>query len=213
MASLRTLLTGTAASFLKKYLITTNARPKLAATTSLAPHRLQLLPTTKTFTFRTLSAAKYSTFIVSDSESDAAVEFCSDSESESEAVEIFSDVSKRGIFPYENPFLKAGNRNILEMHVDDEAAKLRVDMPGVGKGGLKIWFENGNLKIEGTEHASADDGVPKEGRKYAVICGILEPGLLRKDEAKAEMKNGVLKVAIPMVKFEERKDVVHINVA
>ncbi|XP_071918068.1 heat shock 22 kDa protein, mitochondrial-like [Coffea arabica] len=210
MASLRTLLTGTAASSLKKHLIITNARPKLAATTSLAPHRLQLLPTTKTFTFRPLSAPNYSTFIVSDSDSEAADEFCSDSE---EAVEIFSDESKRGIFPYENPFLKAGNRNVFEMHVDDEAAKLRFDFPGVGKEGLKIWFENGNLKIEGTEDATDVDGVPKEGRKYAVTYEIFEPGLLKKDEAKAEMKNGVLKVVIPMVKFEERKEVVHVNVA
>lgn len=114
-----------------------------------------------------------------------------------------------------NPFLKAGNKNIVELGSDTEAARLRVDMPGVGKEGVKIWFENGDLKMEGVEMAAEDgsDEMDKEGRKYAITVEILEPEFLKKDEARAEMKNGVLKMVIPKLEFEERKDVVHINVA
>ncbi|CAD6242302.1 unnamed protein product [Miscanthus lutarioriparius] len=94
---------------------------------------------------------------------------------------------------------------------DEEALHLRVDMPGLGKEHVKVWAEQNSLVIkgEGEKEAGEDEDVPPP--RYS---GLIElaPEVYRMDNIKAEMKNGVLKVVVPKVKEEERKDVFQVNV-
>ncbi|KAL3499566.1 hypothetical protein ACH5RR_038659 [Cinchona calisaya] len=189
MASRRTLLSS--ASIFKNHLPKKLPDP----TASLCSSGPQLLPFF-TPSKRLISSIPFTNFTNS-------TPFLSSHDSE-------PDVPKRCIFPYENPFLKAGSRTILEVQADEEARRLRVDMPGVAKEGLKIWFENGDLKVEG--HGT-DEINNMEARKYSFTLEISDHELLNKEEAKAEMKDGVLKLVVPKLKFEERKDVVLVNIA
>lgn len=93
----------------------------------------------------------------------------------------------------------------------DEGLHLRLDMPGLGKEDVKVSVEDNNtLIIKGEE--------PKEarlkGEAYKYSSRIELPGnkMFKTSEIKAEMKNGILKVVIPKVKDEDKKNVHHVNV-
>ena len=115
----------------------------------------------------------------------------------------------------ENPFLAAsqgmgaGTRRGWDVKEDNHALYLRMDMPGIPKENVKVAVEQNTLVIRGEgEKESEDDEV---GRKYSSRID-LPPNLYKIDNIKAEMKNGVLKVIVPKVKEEERKDVFQVNV-
>lgn len=112
--------------------------------------------------------------------------------------------------------MKSGNPHLFQLKSDDESARLRVEMPGIDKSGLKVWFENQVLKIEGKAEEKEDGGAEKEEemREYDVTVEFAEEAeTMKKEEAVAEMKNGVLWIIIPKIKVEERKNIVNVNVA
>lgn len=91
---------------------------------------------------------------------------------------------------------------------DNEALKLRMDMPGIDKEKVKISVEQNILVIKGEEDESEGES---EGRRYSSRIE-LPKNVYKVDEIKAEMKNGVLKVRVPKVKEEERKDVFQVRI-
>ncbi|KAF5198794.1 Heat shock protein [Thalictrum thalictroides] len=91
---------------------------------------------------------------------------------------------------------------------DNDAVYLKFDMPGVGKEDVKVTFEQDFLMIK-AERAN-DDGFGESGSRYNSRVR-LETERFKIDEIKAEMKNGVLKVVIPKLKEEERKDVFQVK--
>uniref|UniRef100_A0A0D9VLA1 SHSP domain-containing protein n=2 Tax=Leersia perrieri TaxID=77586 RepID=A0A0D9VLA1_9ORYZ len=95
---------------------------------------------------------------------------------------------------------------------NDEALHLRVDMPGLGKEHVKVWAEQNSLVIKG--EGEKEDGDGEGGAAPARYSGRIElaPEVYRMDQIKAEMKNGVLKVVVPKVKEEQRRDVFQVNV-
>lgn len=115
----------------------------------------------------------------------------------------------------ENPFLAAsrgigaGSRRGWDVKEDNDALYLRMDMPGLGKEEVNVYVEQNTLIIkgEGEKESENDDS----GRRYTSRID-LPPNLYKTDEIKAEMKNGVLKVAVPKVKEEERKDVFQVKI-
>ncbi|MQL81488.1 hypothetical protein Taro_013948 [Colocasia esculenta] len=103
-----------------------------------------------------------------------------------------------------------GPRRGWNVKEDENALYLRIDMPGLGKEQVKVAVEQNTLVIRGEgEKESAEE---EAGPRYSSRID-LPPKLYNLDQIRAEMKNGVLKVLVPKVKEEERKDVVQIQVA
>ncbi|KAK1604918.1 hypothetical protein QYE76_028591 [Lolium multiflorum] len=94
---------------------------------------------------------------------------------------------------------------------DEEAVYLKVVMPELGKEHVKVWAEQNSVMIKGEGEkdpwADEDDAVPRYSRRIEMPADAF-----KMDEIKAEMKNGVLRVTVPKVKDEERKDVFQVKV-
>lgn len=117
----------------------------------------------------------------------------------------------------EDPFLAASRgvgagsrRGSWDVKEDNDTLYIRLDMPGLGKEDVKVSVEESTLIIKGEgEKLSEEDEESK--RKYTSRLD-LPPKLYKLDSIKAEMKNGVLKVVVPKVKEEEKKDVFQVNI-
>eukprot|EP00268_Persea_americana_P057545 TRINITY_DN69000_c0_g1_i1.p1 TRINITY_DN69000_c0_g1~~TRINITY_DN69000_c0_g1_i1.p1 ORF type:complete len:216 (+),score=63.27 TRINITY_DN69000_c0_g1_i1:200-847(+) len=116
----------------------------------------------------------------------------------------------------ENPFtalsrgMGGASRRGFDVREDKDALYLRVDMPGLGKEDVKVFVEQNTLIIKGEGDNESGD-VSESGRRYSSRID-LPSELYKLDDIKAEMKNGVLKVLVPKVKEDERKDVFQVNV-
>ncbi|KAL3743269.1 hypothetical protein ACJRO7_018558 [Eucalyptus globulus] len=117
----------------------------------------------------------------------------------------------------ESPFLAAsrgmgaaGSRRGWDVKEDDSALYLRMDMPGLSREDVKVSVEQNTLTIKG-EGEKESESEEESGRRYSSRLD-LPPNLYKLGEIKAEMKNGVLKVVVPKVKEEERKDVFQVNI-
>ncbi|KAK6947586.1 Alpha crystallin/Hsp20 domain [Dillenia turbinata] len=112
----------------------------------------------------------------------------------------------------ENPILSspiAGSRRGWDVKEDENALSLKIDMPGLGKENVKVSVEQDTLIIKGEGERESEEEASV--RKYSSRIQI-PPNLYKLDSIKAEMKNGVLKVVVPKVKEEERKDVFQVNI-
>ncbi|KAG1330755.1 Heat shock 22 kDa protein, mitochondrial [Cocos nucifera] len=99
----------------------------------------------------------------------------------------------------ESPFAAVrGMRRGWDAREEEDALCLSVEMPGLGKEG------------GGEEEGKGEEG--GMGRRRYSSRIDLPPNLYKIDEIKAEMKNGVLKLVVPKVKDEERKDVVLVQI-
>ncbi|XP_078172923.1 mitochondrion-localized small heat shock protein 23.6 isoform X2 [Carex rostrata] len=116
---------------------------------------------------------------------------------------------------FDNPFTAASRAGFgnpkrgWDAREDNDAIYLRVDMPGLGKEHVKVWAEQNTLVIKG--EGEKEPGEDEPSRKYGGRID-LPVEYCRMDQIKAEMKNGVLKVVVPKVKAEERKDVFEVNI-
>lgn len=104
----------------------------------------------------------------------------------------------------------AGWRRGWDVKEDDSVLILRLDMPGLGREDVKVLVEQNTLTIKG-EGEKESESEEESGRRYSSRLD-LPPNLYKLGEIKAEMKNGVLKVVVPKVKEEERKDVFQVNI-
>ncbi|KVH91948.1 small heat shock protein, chloroplastic [Cynara cardunculus var. scolymus] len=116
----------------------------------------------------------------------------------------------------DNPFMSAsrgigfGPRRSWDANENEETLSLRFDMPGLDKDNVKISVEQNTLIIKAeAEKESEDDDEPP--RRYSSRID-LPMDVYKLEEIKAEMKNGVLKITVPKVKTEERKEVRQIQV-
>ncbi|KDP39862.1 hypothetical protein JCGZ_03393 [Jatropha curcas] len=97
---------------------------------------------------------------------------------------------------------------------DNDALLLRFDMPGLGKEDVKVCVEQNTLIIKGEgpkENEEEEEEEGESGRRYSSRLD-LPPNLYKLQDIKAEMKNGVLKVVVPKVKEEERRDVHEVKI-
>ena len=103
----------------------------------------------------------------------------------------------------------AVSRRGWDVKEEKDALFVRMDMPGLGKEDVKVSVEQNTLTIkgEGGEKSENDES----GRKYTSRIDL--PAKMYKfDEIKAEMKNGVLKVVVPKVKEDGRKEVLQVDI-
>ncbi|GMJ05954.1 mitochondrion-localized small heat shock protein 23.6 [Hibiscus trionum] len=114
----------------------------------------------------------------------------------------------------ENPFVSAprgmggGLRRSWDATETEDAFNLRIDMPGLGKEDVKVSVEQNTLVIKGEAKESNEE---ETNGRYS--CRIHLPEKVYKtDEIAAEMKNGVLKLAVPKIKEEERNDVIQVQI-
>ncbi|KAM7491218.1 hypothetical protein LguiA_034139 [Lonicera macranthoides] len=104
----------------------------------------------------------------------------------------------------------AGSRRGWDVKEDKEGLHIRVDMPGLDKKNVKISVEQNILIIKGEGEKESNEE-EEYGRRYSSRL-VLPMDLYKLNETKAEMKNGVLKLRVPKVKEEERKDVFQVKV-
>ncbi|XP_021738158.1 small heat shock protein, chloroplastic-like [Chenopodium quinoa] len=113
----------------------------------------------------------------------------------------------------ENPFRGIGSggavRRGWDVREDEEALQLKVDMPGLAKEDVKVSVEDNTLIIKGEAEKETEE--EEQRRRYSSRIE-LTPNLYKIDGIKAEMKNGVLKVIVPKLKEEEKKDVFNVMV-
>ncbi|CAI9274266.1 unnamed protein product [Lactuca saligna] len=103
-----------------------------------------------------------------------------------------------------------GTRRGWDAKEDNDSLNFRFDMPGIDKDNVKISVEQNTLVIRAeAEKETEDEEEPP--RRYSSRID-LPLNAYRVDEIKAELKNGVLKIRVPKVKEEERKDVRQIQV-
>ncbi|GJV85226.1 alpha crystallin/HSP20 domain-containing protein [Tanacetum coccineum] len=100
---------------------------------------------------------------------------------------------------------------------DDEALSLVSDMPGLDKDNVKISVEQNTLVIKGeAEKESGEDEQSVQRRRYSSRID-LPMEVYKLNEIQAEMRLGplsfsLLKLVVPKVKSEERKDVWEVQV-
>ncbi|KAH9621412.1 hypothetical protein KSS87_006451 [Heliosperma pusillum] len=116
----------------------------------------------------------------------------------------------------DNPILaatRAGGAGAVrrgwDVKEDDDALQLKVDMPGLGKEDVKVSVEENTLIIKGEGEKETEE--EESRRRYSTRID-LTPNVYKVDGIKAEMKNGVLKVVVPKVKEDERKDVFQVQI-
>lgn len=102
-----------------------------------------------------------------------------------------------------------GLRRGWDVKEDDNALYMKMDMPGLDKENVKVAVEENTLIIKGEGEKESED--EEYRRRYSTRLEIPQ-NLYKLDGIKAEMKNGVLKVVVPKVKQEERKDVFDVKV-
>ncbi|KMS97891.1 hypothetical protein BVRB_5g123200 [Beta vulgaris subsp. vulgaris] len=117
----------------------------------------------------------------------------------------------------ENPFVSASRgmggggamRRGWDVREDEDALQLKVDMPGLAKEDVKVSVEENTLIIKGEAEKETEE--EEQRRRYSSRID-LTPKMYKIDGIKAEMKNGVLKVTVPKLKDEEKKDVFQVMV-
>ncbi|KAL3647473.1 hypothetical protein CASFOL_008441 [Castilleja foliolosa] len=85
----------------------------------------------------------------------------------------------------------------------DEGLHLLMDMPGLSKEDVKLTVEENKLVVEGNGKNEFGDKVGM-GRSYSGKIDLPSQKLYEIKAIKAEMKNGVLKAFVPMIKDEEK---------
>lgn len=104
-------------------------------------------------------------------------------------------------------------RTPWDVKEDDDAFRLRLDMPGLSKDEVKVSIEDGDLVIKGEHKAEDQKEDSWSSRSYGSYhTRMTLPDNAKVEEVKAELKNGVLHVAVPKSKEAPKNNVVDIKV-
>ncbi|KAH9627540.1 hypothetical protein KSS87_008395 [Heliosperma pusillum] len=100
----------------------------------------------------------------------------------------------------------------VDLKENNDALRLKVELPGVNKENVKVYLEGPFLVMKGVRELE-DDENESDPKSYSARLN-LGPALhtYKIEGIKAELKSGILKVTIPKVKHEQRTDVFHVKV-
>lgn len=91
-------------------------------------------------------------------------------------------------------------RPLYEIKEQDDAFKVRVQLPGVTKENLHITDENGTLTIRGERSWKQPSGwspVYRETGESAFSLSLFHENVVDAEKAQAELKDGVLNLSLP----------------
>lgn len=94
-----------------------------------------------------------------------------------------------------NPFVLTGSKAAYEVKQSTEGLYVRVDMPGVAKEDAKVLIENGELHFCGEAKRSSYE---ERNRHYFGAIRLCSNSS-EIDKFEAVMKNGVLRMMVPLV--------------
>jgi HSP20 family protein len=99
----------------------------------------------------------------------------------------------------------------IEVRERDNQLLVRVDVPGVSKGDLRVDVQDGALIVEGERREEHTEGDEKQGfrrteRRYGRFYRAIPlPEGAQADKADARMKDGVLEITIPLSEGKRAK--------
>jgi HSP20 family protein len=97
----------------------------------------------------------------------------------------------------------------VEIFERDNELVLRADLPGLTKDDVNVEIANDGITIEGErrhEHEEKGEGYFRSERSYGKFYRrIPMPEGAKAEDANASFSNGVLEIAVPLAKQEERK--------
>ncbi|CAK7356397.1 unnamed protein product [Dovyalis caffra] len=94
---------------------------------------------------------------------------------------------------YWHPFQDEGNQLPYDVKVEDDSWCVRIDMPGIGSKGVRVWFENNTLHFKGVEKDKGPfHGARNYSGKFYIPASEYEV-----DKINAVMNDGVLNIVIP----------------
>lgn len=97
----------------------------------------------------------------------------------------------------------------IEVHEQDGSVEITAELPGLQKDAIKLECSNDGLIIQGErkqEHEETRGGYRRSERSYGHFYRLipLPEGALA-DQAKAEFKDGLLKVHVPVPQQQQRQ--------
>jgi HSP20 family protein len=99
----------------------------------------------------------------------------------------------------------------VEIAEHDGKMIVRADLPGIDKNNVKVELTDGNLTIEGErkrEHEEESKGFRRSERSYGTFYrSIPLPEGANPDGARAQFKDGVLEITIPVAESQHRRTI------
>ncbi|XP_059643357.1 uncharacterized protein LOC132285203 [Cornus florida] len=96
-----------------------------------------------------------------------------------------------------HPFIREGPPSPVCFEMQGDKAYTRIDMPGVGKEGLKLWAEKNYFVFQGVESIDEDDEEVKK-RVYSDRL-LIDPANVFEDGINFVIQNGVLRIAFRLI--------------
>jgi HSP20 family protein len=97
----------------------------------------------------------------------------------------------------------------IEVRERNNQLEVTAELPGLGKDDVKVEMTDDGLVIQGErkqESESEEGGVHRSERSYGRFYRLIPiPETAKADQAKAEFKDGILRVRIPMQQHEANK--------
>jgi len=123
-----------------------------------------------------------------------------------------------GHLPFERPMFEpkaAFWAPEIEMFTKDQMLHVRADLPGLKKEDVTVEVTDENVTIRGErrkEKEEKGEGFYRTERSYGTFYRVLAlPEGVKTETAKAEVRDGVLEITMPMAKIEEKKRTLEIT--